>query len=942
MTARRRWLSGLLLIMIVAPLLLHDARRATVAVAAPGDIATYAGGGAGDGGGATNAAVSPNGVAADGSGNIYIAEAANCRVRRVGGGTILTIAGTGVCGFSGDGGNATTAQLDGPSAVALDAGGNVYIADANNCRIRKITGTTITTIVGTGVCTYGGDGAAATSAQLAYPHGVAVNQASGDLYIADTDNCRVRKVSGGTITTLAGNGLCGYGGDGVPAATTGMGQARGVAVDSTGTLYIADTSICRVRIVVFPSTNIFTIAGNGTCAYGGDGGPGASAQVNAPRGLTTDAVGDVYIADTANCRIRKVSYPAITIDTVAGTWCGFSGDGGAATSAQIWNPGGVAISGSTMLIADTTNCRLRSVSAGTISTIAGTGGCNYGGDGGAATAAAFGTLGQLAVDTSGNVFVSDVNNCRIRKVTTGGVASTIAGTGLCSYSGDGGPATAAAFGGPRGIAVDTSGNVYIADTNNCRIRKRDGVTGNVSTVAGNGVCAYAGDTGSATSASLNYPESVAVLGSTIFIADTFNCRIRKVASGVITTLAGTGSCTFSGEGGPPGSAAVAFPYGVAVDAQGNVFVADTYNCRVRRISGSTIWTIAGTGICAYSGDGGAGASATVNQPSGVGVASGGAVYIADTSNCRVRLVVADTIITTAGTGTGVAFGNCGFAGDGGMATAAKLNRPAGVAIDASGNVYVADGLNKRVRRVAVGADLDGDGVLDASDNCPTIGNGSQANNDRNFINQHPTYAIDDFTLANSDLMGDACDPDDDNDGIADATESSLAALQAICPQATAATNPLALDSDGDRITDGAECVMGSNPADAASKPTIPPAAQDPDHDLLSTAFEATLGTNANLADSDGDGAPDGVEYRGHGTNPLIVDSDRDGVRDGCEIASLNPDTIVNSGDQATLATELARIPPPAKLVNMDLNRDGVLNSGDQAFMATRVGPGKCP
>ena len=237
-----------------------------------------------------------------------------------------------------------------------------------------------------------------------------------------------------------------------------------------------------------------------------------------------------------------------------------------------------------------------------------------------------------------------------------------------------------------------------------------------------------------------------------------------------------------------------------------------------------------------------------------------------------------------------------------------------------------------------GGDTDGDGVADAVDNCPALPNSGQENNDRNFINQHPTYVIDDLTLAKSDLLGDACDSDDDNDGLADATETSGPP----CASASAATNPFVLDTDNDRSTDGAECAMGSDPANAASKPAIPAAAQDSDNDRLSNTFEGTLGTNPNNADTDGDGLPDGVEYKGHGTSPLVADTDADGARDACEVASLNLDTIVNSGDQTTLATEIQRTPPPAKLANMDLNRDGVLNSGDQSLLATKVGPGKCP
>lgn len=241
-------------------------------------------------------------------------------------------------------------------------------------------------------------------------------------------------------------------------------------------------------------------------------------------------------------------------------------------------------------------------------------------------------------------------------------------------------------------------------------------------------------------------------------------------------------------------------------------------------------------------------------------------------------------------------------------------------------------------------DSDGDGVTDASDNCPAAANGGQSNNDRNFINQHPTYGVDDVTLTRSDVLGDTCDYDDDNDGLSDYLEATLAALQVTCPTASAATDPAKMDSDGDRVADGAECVMGSDPANAASKPsTSMPAGTDNDNDKLSNLLEVQLGSDPDDSDTDGDGLPDGVEYKGYNASPLVADSDGDGTRDSCEAASINADTVVNPGDQAMLAAELVRnVPPGQKLANMDINKDGALNPGDQALQASRVGAGKCP
>jgi hypothetical protein len=242
-----------------------------------------------------------------------------------------------------------------------------------------------------------------------------------------------------------------------------------------------------------------------------------------------------------------------------------------------------------------------------------------------------------------------------------------------------------------------------------------------------------------------------------------------------------------------------------------------------------------------------------------------------------------------------------------------------------------------------------DTSVDMDLECPTPQANSGAvgfNRDANFISNHPTYAVDDKTRVNSDTVGDGCgDSDDDNDGIPDGTETNLASLQSVCPAATATTDPFKLDTDGDRVTDGAECALGSDPANAASKPAPPAPGTDSDADGLSNTFEAAIGTNPNAKDTDGDGLQDGWEYKGHGSNPLVVDTDGDGVTDGCEVASLNGDTVVNAGDQSLLAAENGRaVPVAAKLTNFDLNKDGAFNAGDLAIQASRVGgaPVKCP
>ena len=340
-----------------------------VALAASGDISTVAGiggGFSGDGGPATSAQLkSPSGVAFDSSGNLFIADQFNHRIRKVDtSGNIGTVAGTSTQGFSGDEGPATSAQLERPSGVAVDSSGNLFIADLINNRIRKVdTSGNISTVAGTSTAGWSGDGGPATSAQLNFPHGVAVDS-SGNLFIADSGNHRIRKVdTSGDISTVAGTSTQGFSGDGGPATSARLSEPMGVTVDSSGDLFIADMSNQRIR-KVDTSGNISTVTGDGTFAFGGDGGPATSAQMWNPIGVAVDSSGNLFIADTSNHRIRKVDTSG-NISTVAGTGTqGSSGDGGPATDARLFAPHDVAFDSSgNLLIADLNNNRIRKVEA---------------------------------------------------------------------------------------------------------------------------------------------------------------------------------------------------------------------------------------------------------------------------------------------------------------------------------------------------------------------------------------------------------------------------------------------------------------------------------------------------------------------------------------------------------------------------------------------------
>lgn len=337
-----------------------------------------------------------------------------------------------------------------------------------------------------------------------------------------------------------------------------------------------------------PNGIIRTVAGNGLYDYSGDGGPATNAKLNYPYGVAVDASGNLFIADYGNNRIRKVNTNGI-ITTVAGNGqYGYSGDGGTATNAELEHPMSVVIDHwDNLFIVDADDLYVRKVNTnGIITTVAGNGQYGDSGDGGPATNATFGSLTSVAVDTYGNLFLADYYDQLIRKIDTNGIIRTVAGNGGLGYSGDGGPATNAELFYPGDVTVDSAGNLFIADGSN-HIRKVD-TNGIIRTVAGNGGWGYSGDDGVATNAALNLPTSVrADAYGNLFIADDDNSRIREVMgiNGIITTVAGNGVPGYSGDGGLATSAELKYPFGVAVDNAGNVFIADEFNSRIREVTG---------------------------------------------------------------------------------------------------------------------------------------------------------------------------------------------------------------------------------------------------------------------------------------------------------------------------------------------------------------------
>ncbi len=554
---------------------------------ASGVISTYAGNGSygysGDGGDATAASLSSvRSIVIDAGGNIIFSDQGNNCIRKITpSGTITTIAGTGTAGFSGDGGAATAAQLSLPFGLAINGSGELIMTDYGNNRIRKInTSGVIYTIAGIGYYGFAGDGGPATAAQFRAPTGIAIDP-GGNIYISDAINQRVRKIStSGIISTKFGTGVIGYNGDGIPASSATLAGPAGIMIDASGNVYVSDYQNDRLR-KVNPSGVISTVCGTGHLGFSGDGSAATSAQLFYPRGQAFDGSGNMYIGDGRNFRIRKVNTSGV-ISTFAGTGgAGHSGDGGPATAAQISNTFSVAVDRSGNVFVSEASYIRKIAPSGTISTISGGGSSTA--DGIPATAASI-DASCLAVDTNGNIYFCEENFNNIRKIDTSGIIFTVAGTGTAGFSGDGSAASAATLNYPWGLYIDRAGNLYFSDVNNYRIRKIN-ASGIISTLAGTGSSTYSGDGGAATAAGLG--PSYGVTGDNngnIFLSNWFNQRVRKIdTSGTISAIAGTGVASYTGDGGAATAAGLNEPQGITCDAGGNVFIAEYYNNVIRRV-----------------------------------------------------------------------------------------------------------------------------------------------------------------------------------------------------------------------------------------------------------------------------------------------------------------------------------------------------------------------
>jgi uncharacterized protein YjiK len=639
----------------------HRIRKITSA----GVVTTFAGSGTAtylDATGTNAGFNQPLGIALDQNGNLYIADQANNRIRKItSGGVVTTLAGSGTATFLDATG--TNAGFNQPNSVSLDSVGNIYIADYTNHRIRKITSTgVVTTLAGSGTASYG-DGTG-TNSGFSNPIGIEADY-MGNVYVADTNNHRIRKItSTGVVTTLAGSGAASYG-DGI-GTNAGFYNAIGLTVDSVGNVYVADYSNNRIRRIETVGSSIANFAGGGS----GDG-IADYAGFGYVNGVTADTIGNIYVADTGGNRIRKITSAGV-VTTFAGSGASSFGDG-IGTNAGFNGPIAIAIDQSgNFYVTDQTNHRIRKItSAGVVTTLAGSGVISYGD--GIGTNSGFYLPRGIAVDSVGNVYVGDCNNNRIRKITSDGVVTTFAGSGTATFLDATG--TNAGFINPAGVAIDSSGNLYIGGYSDNRIRKITSA-GVVTTLAGSGAVSYGDGTG--TNSGFNAPQGVCLDSyNNIYVADSGNSRIRKVTpTGVVSTVAST---LLNG------------PTGVTVDLLGNIYIADWYNYRVRKISAPvSVSTFAGSGTATYLD--GVGVNAGFKAPRGVAVDLTGNMYIADTNNNSIRKITPTGVVTTfAGSGTATFLDATG--------TSAGFNQPFGLSVDLIGNVYVADTFNHRIRKI---------------------------------------------------------------------------------------------------------------------------------------------------------------------------------------------------------------------------------------------------
>jgi sugar lactone lactonase YvrE len=638
-----------------------------VSCVTPGVLALLAGNAGGygnvDGTGAAARFDYAQGSAVDSAGNVYVADTLNDTVRKITpAGVVTTLAGT--AGYAGYGdGTGAAARFNHPTGVAVDGAGTVYVADSWNHTIRKITAAgVVTTLAGKGGTSGNAVGSGA-DARFYNPTGLAVDGA-GNVYVADSSNSAIRKITAaGVVSTLAG-GYSGYlDGAGTTARFNGPSY---VAVDNAGNVFVTDTWNHVVRKI--DSVGVVSTVAGSAGSRGYVDGKGAAAMFDGPNGIAVDAAGHIYVADTYNQVIRKVSAGGVvTTPPLTGSGIGMA--------APPWNPFGIALDGSgNIYVTGQLNQTVRKIdAAGTVTTLAGAAPVTGSADG-TATAALFNNPFGVAVDGTGNVYVADTTNSTIRTISSTGVVGTLAGAaGAAGYVD--GLGTTARFNSPLGVAMDSAGNAYVADTGNQVIRKVDSA-GVVTTVAG--MAGTAGHTdGKGTAATFNNPEGIAVDRSgNIYVAERTSSIIRKIdAANVVSTVAGVAG-TSGHVDGPGTSATFSYPDGLAVDGVGNIYVADTGNHCIRRITAAAVVSTF-AGACGYLGYAdGTGTAAMFSYPNSVTLGSSGDIYVSDSGNSTIRKITAAGVVTTV-------VGTAGVVGFVGGNSLGAISYPRGLAISGS-------------------------------------------------------------------------------------------------------------------------------------------------------------------------------------------------------------------------------------------------------------------
>jgi autotransporter-associated beta strand protein len=710
-----------------------------IEVSASGQVSTVLGGGGGQYNRHTTTAVTlndPSGVAVDSAGDIFIADSGNNVIREVNyaTGAVTTVAGSGANGYSGDGGEATIATLNNPSGVAVDAAGDIFIADSGNNVIREVHAGTITTVAGGGVP--GQYNGTATGATLNNPSGVAVD-AAGDIFIADSNNNVIREVADKAVPAV-----------GIAASASSLAHGQDLTLTATvsGSVFGGNTPSGTVDFVdgtTLLGSGTLNAAGEATLttstlalgehdimvSYGGDSsyfaGVSTASSVTvapiAPAVTTEPSDQTIAVAGMVTFAAAASGYPVPTVqwDVNTGNGEGFNVIPGA-TSTTLTFTSNDAENGnqyeavfSNIAGTATTTAVTLTVQGDAILTIGGTGNAGYSGDGGQATSAEFNGPEAVAVDSAGDVFVADTNNNVIREIDHAtGQITTVAGGGVPGqYNGT--ATSAVSLSGPTGVAVDLAGDIFIADSGNNLIREVNYATGVITTIAGGGTSSTNGIAATSAALGLSYVSGLAVDSSgDVFFADSWNNLVRELyqSNGTwkITTVAGDGDTNpdgsggYAGDGGPATSAELNFPTDVAVDGAGNLFIDDCGNNVIREVSASSgnIETVAGTArnlslITRPLGADQSATSAYFDNPLGVAVNSAGDIWIADSYDGLVWEVDHSTgdIAVVAGGGDGEGLGVQ-------AATSAQLAFPAGVAVDSAGNLYIADSENSVICEVS--------------------------------------------------------------------------------------------------------------------------------------------------------------------------------------------------------------------------------------------------